>query len=194
VVLELPSTSIPPAELSWLPRLRSTDEVQADLVASFEAAVEPVGRLIVLVSKSLDVLADEEGTEAGWVIHEVAARAANDELRITARSVSVASVGEGDAHYPERAHLYLSRAAAWVMSPDAGGEYNTPADAARIIEAMPRRTGAPAQRLSPDGHPVQPAGAWFGNNVSRDGDAAPESLGREADCDCFAATSGGWCR
>jgi energy-coupling factor transporter ATP-binding protein EcfA2 len=102
VVLELPSTSIPPAELSWLPRLRSTDEAEADLVASFEAAVEPVGQLIVLVNKSLDVLADEEGAEAGWVIHEVAARAANEELQITARSVSVASVGEGDAHWRVR--------------------------------------------------------------------------------------------
>jgi len=99
VVLALPDATAPPAEVNWLPRLRTSAEADDDLIRAFAEAQVELQRLVIAVNDSLEVLPEELGSEAGWLLHEVAALAANEELSITTRRLSIQSVGEGDAHW-----------------------------------------------------------------------------------------------
>lgn len=98
-VLQLPDATVPPAELNWLPRLRTTAEADDDLIRAFDEAQVQLARLVVTVNDSLEVLPDELGSEAGWLLHEIAALAANEELSITTKRLSIQSLADGDAHW-----------------------------------------------------------------------------------------------
>jgi energy-coupling factor transporter ATP-binding protein EcfA2 len=97
-VLELPSTSEPPATLQWLPRARSGQEVNDELIATFKVAMGPAQELGEVLGE-LPLSDTPKDGDSNWWLHKLGERRAREELELTLPEVSIVSEGGDFAQY-----------------------------------------------------------------------------------------------
>lgn len=102
-LLELPPSPERPAELEWLSRARTSEEVSDDLLREFEGAL-PGTAALATEFETLELGRGGEEADPNWWLHEVAASAATTELSYVAEHLSIESRGEGNADWAIVAH------------------------------------------------------------------------------------------
>lgn len=113
-VLELPPTPEAPAALQWLPRPRTGEEVNNDLLSAFAAASGPAKELAAVLAELPLAMPPQDG-DWHWWLHELGQKWGMAELSLTLPEVSIVALGEDDADFalfagsPPRKTVQLSR-------------------------------------------------------------------------------------
>ena len=97
-VLELPPTHQAPAAVQWLPRARTTDEVNVDLESAFQSASAPA-ELLAETLAELPLSSPPQGADWHWWLHKVGQTYGEAELELTLPAVSISASGGYDADF-----------------------------------------------------------------------------------------------
>lgn len=97
-VLELPPVRRGPAVLQWLPRARSSEEVNDDLARTFEAAADPTSRLVEGLAE-LPLRTTPNSGDWHWWLHTIGERRGSDELKLTLPGIMLRASGASDADF-----------------------------------------------------------------------------------------------